>query len=114
MHRCLQIPEIIAMIVSWLTQCEPDLLALALTCHTFLEPCLDELWSKAEFKDLLRCFPSSVLNSIEAKGVDRKSLMASKSTWFAVCVLTYLWSFSGSRKYRGENIGIDSFSTLVV
>lgn len=77
MHRCLQIPEIIARTVnysssfrhpsapSWSDQrSKQTVFALALTCRMFLEPSLDSLWStQTSLSPLLSCFPPEVCSS---------------------------------------------------
>jgi hypothetical protein len=42
-HQCLEIPEVLALILSRLPQ-KKDLLSATLTCQPFLEPALDNLW----------------------------------------------------------------------
>lgn len=87
MHRCLQIQEIVSIIVDFAyaaprhglrpnTRTEGEkiyndypprdhdtstVLSFALTCHAFLEPSLDALWFRqTSLKPLLGCFPPAL------------------------------------------------------
>ncbi|KAJ7608502.1 hypothetical protein DFH06DRAFT_191995 [Mycena polygramma] len=72
MHRCLTIPEIVAIICTDLCPSSPDfrrtLAALAITCQTFSGPALDCLWREQEsVLPMLRCLPSTLV-SIDRAG----------------------------------------------
>lgn len=71
LHRCLQIFEVLSIIGEFIAEDRfvrsvisrwtNDLLSLALTCRTFLNPALNELWRRqSSLAPLLRCFPSDV------------------------------------------------------
>ncbi|KZT72305.1 hypothetical protein DAEQUDRAFT_755160 [Daedalea quercina L-15889] len=62
MHRALAVPELMHQIVDEVDRRQPrhmpTLLAVAFTCHTFLEPALDIIWSVQNgFGHLVRCLP---------------------------------------------------------
>lgn len=74
MHKSLQITDIVLDIVKSAYEILDDddspevangrVLALALTCHAFLEPALDMLWSaQGSLDPLLSCFSSKVIRT---------------------------------------------------
>lgn len=81
MHQTLQNPDIVLAIVKFAYTCntpwEEDhsptvdngrVLAFALTCHAFLEPALDVLWScQRSLMPLLSCFSSKVIRKGEQR-----------------------------------------------
>jgi hypothetical protein len=62
-HRCFSIAEITSRIIIGNIHARHDLRDVALSCHAFLEPALDVLWSRLEILlPLLRLFPDSVVS----------------------------------------------------
>jgi hypothetical protein len=56
-HQCLNIPEVLRLVFRGMTT-KKDMLSAALTCHAFLEPGLDEIWSSINpFRPLISCLP---------------------------------------------------------
>ncbi|KAJ7117837.1 hypothetical protein C8R44DRAFT_791496 [Mycena epipterygia] len=73
MHRCLRIPEIVAMICvhldphpefrGWPASKQPwlrDFAAVTRTCVDLYSPSLDSLWRSATLENLLLCMSSDV------------------------------------------------------
>ncbi|RDB23316.1 hypothetical protein Hypma_009322 [Hypsizygus marmoreus] len=83
MHECLRINEILSNIFEHLFEqrppgldpvfdCDIDpekaLFRLAITCRTFTEPALDELWKvQRVLKPLIRCMPADLWSDVEGK-----------------------------------------------
>ncbi|KDQ50410.1 hypothetical protein JAAARDRAFT_63183 [Jaapia argillacea MUCL 33604] len=67
MHRCLSILDVVSMIATCLGegfrgQPKKDLLAMAMTCRSFVAPALDALWqNQSSLKPLLSTLPESLV-----------------------------------------------------
>lgn len=59
MHSCLMIDEALVNIVKDVEG--STLLNIALTCRTFYEPAMDQVWYElGGFKPLIRCLPKNI------------------------------------------------------
>jgi hypothetical protein len=74
MHHALTIPEIVAEIVAAVVDSrsqtrELDLRALSLTCHSFLDPCLDHFWIEGDLFRLASLIPENLREvQLDAEG----------------------------------------------
>lgn len=58
MHRCLQIQEILHVIIRNLEGSSSDLIAAALVCRAFYEHAMDHVWKDLRgLGPLIRCLP---------------------------------------------------------
>jgi F-box-like len=123
MHPCLQIPEIIRAIFSWLSQDDGGTLAaLSLTCRNFYEPASDRLWSDLpSVVPLVRCLPDDLL---EVETLQKKSHLGAvtvksqlvSSEWpryLIQCSSTGFYLFSSLKKRLSLLIGSGSMSALL-
>ncbi|KAJ7061160.1 hypothetical protein C8F01DRAFT_1252803 [Mycena amicta] len=120
MHRCLQIPEITAHIVSHVPNLadgprNSTLGRLAQTCRHFLEPALDELWRSPGQNTLfyvLRCLPTDLLavtDALEPHGLVTVRLLRPfiLSDWDRpqiYCQRVRMYSHAGNALARHRNI----------
>ncbi|KAF5332679.1 hypothetical protein D9611_005293 [Ephemerocybe angulata] len=95
MERCLQIPEIVAAISCYSTK--KSAFSMALTCRTFLEPSLDNIWRNIySFAPLLACLPHDLWK------VEVRPIPGSKSSTLALYHLNddHILTPSDLRRYR--------------
>lgn len=59
MHHCLEIPEVVRCVASYMDG--GNAYHLAITCKSLLEPCLDEVWRQVgSFEPLISCLPDDL------------------------------------------------------
>lgn len=79
MHPCMCIPEIVETVAEFLEMdwdSNPNLMAMALSCHGFYSPARAPIWRDIEgLTCLMKCFPESVWNSEDKSTASNDSLL---------------------------------------
>lgn len=77
MHRCLEVYDIVLLILGLLdaegkTDEQQSLVSMALTNHHFLEPAMNVLWATQEdIFNLLKCLPDEICHVTNDVGANR-------------------------------------------